>query len=92
VISIQLKLCLDPNMSKVIYGAMTVDEIGPSPVLVSDDPLTLRIEAPHIGRARAILNSYISCIYSILAVVSELEEMEIGRESPSGSSSPIRKT
>ncbi|BBG24412.1 KEOPS complex subunit Pcc1 [Sulfuracidifex tepidarius] len=66
---------IDPNMAELLYKAINQEEIDKGLVELSlNKGLTIRIDADTITRSRAILNSYILWLYTILQSLEEVEK------------------
>ncbi|ACP38163.1 KEOPS complex subunit Pcc1 [Saccharolobus islandicus] len=73
------------ELQDIIYDSIIIEKIDTKYVKIKKSPLQIEIDAPSITRARAIMNSYILWIYTILKSLEEVEKS--GREITSRSSS-----
>ncbi|QGA69535.1 KEOPS complex subunit Pcc1 [Sulfolobus sp. E11-6] len=73
------------KLEDIIYESIIIEKIDTKYVKIEKSPLQIKIDAPSITRARAIMNSYILWIYTILKSLEEVKKS--GREITSRSSS-----
>ncbi|BCU67333.1 KEOPS complex Pcc1-like subunit [Sulfolobales archaeon HS-7] len=69
---------IDPELEKVIERSIIIEDIDRQYVKVSKEPLSIKIEGSSYSRIRAIVNSYISWINTIILTINKLEEIESG--------------
>lgn len=77
---IEIRLDMEPRLRELVYASIVLEDIDREYVTIVKDPLTIRVQAETLSRARAILNSYISWVYTVLSVVENIEEMKSGRK------------
>lgn len=74
IIEISLKR-IDPSMAELLYKAINQEEIDKGLVELSlSNDLAIKINADTLTRSRAILNSYILWLYTILQSLEEVEK------------------
>ncbi|MEM4767834.1 MAG: KEOPS complex subunit Pcc1 [Saccharolobus sp.] len=73
-VSLSISIYEDRNrLSDIIYNSILVEKIDKEYVKIEKNPLKIEIKVPSITRARAIMNSYILWIYTILKSLEEVE-------------------
>ncbi|MEM0067781.1 MAG: KEOPS complex subunit Pcc1 [Saccharolobus sp.] len=73
-VSLLISIYEDRNrLSDIIYNSILVEKIDKEYVKIEKNPLKIEIKVPSITRARAIMNSYILWIYTILKSLEEVE-------------------
>ncbi|MEM0362969.1 MAG: KEOPS complex subunit Pcc1 [Sulfolobaceae archaeon] len=73
-VSLSISIYEDKNrLSDIIYNSILVEKIDKEYVKIEKNPLKIEIKVPSITRARAIMNSYILWIYTILKSLEEVE-------------------
>ncbi|MEM4084852.1 MAG: KEOPS complex subunit Pcc1 [Saccharolobus sp.] len=72
--SLLISIYEDRNrLSDIIYNSILVEKIDKEYVKIEKNPLKIEIKVPSVTRARAIMNSYILWIYTILKSLEEVE-------------------
>ncbi|WP_338601138.1 KEOPS complex subunit Pcc1 [Sulfolobus tengchongensis] len=74
---IQISIHTDSNkkeLEDIIYNSIIIEKIDTKYVKIRKNPIEISINAPSITRARAIMNSYILWIYTILKSLEEVEK------------------
>ncbi len=61
------------NIKDIIYNSIIVEKIDTKYVKIEKDPLRIIINAPTLTRTRAIMNSYILWLYTILKSLEEVK-------------------
>lgn len=64
---------LQSNLGEIIYNSIRPDVITDNNVNINKNPLDIKISADSISRGRAIMNSYLFWIYTILATLKEVD-------------------
>ncbi len=64
---------LDEKTKSIIFNSVKVEEIDRKYVRIEREPFKLVIEAERLSRGRAIMNSYIFWLYTILRIVEEVK-------------------
>lgn len=64
---------LQSNLGEIIYNSIKPDVITDNNVNINKNPLDIKISADSISRGRAIMNSYLFWIYTILATLKEVD-------------------
>ncbi|MEM3515455.1 MAG: KEOPS complex subunit Pcc1 [Saccharolobus sp.] len=73
-VSLSISIYEDRNrLSDIIYNSILVEKIDKEYVKIEKNPLKIEIKVPSVTRARAIMNSYILWIYTILKSLEEVE-------------------
>ena len=73
-VSLSISIYEDRNrLSDIIYNSILVEKIDKEYGKIEKNPLKIEIKVPSITRARAIMNSYILWIYTILKSLEEVE-------------------
>ena len=73
-VSLLISIYEDRNrLSDIIYNSILVEKTDKEYVKIEKNPLKIEIKVPSITRARAIMNSYILWIYTILKSLEEVE-------------------
>ncbi|MEM0015545.1 MAG: KEOPS complex subunit Pcc1 [Saccharolobus sp.] len=73
-VSLLISIYEDRNrLSDIIYNSILVEKIDKEYVKIEKNPLKIEIKVPSVTRARAIMNSYILWIYTILKSLEEVE-------------------
>ncbi|BCS92063.1 hypothetical protein L3N51_00051 [Metallosphaera sp. J1] len=62
---------LDPELKDLIKNALIIEDVDREYVSMSDDSIIIRCDS--VSRCRAIMNSYIFWIYSVLSTLNEVE-------------------
>lgn len=62
---------LDPELKDLIKNALIIEDVDREYVSMSDDSIIIRCD--NVSRCRAIMNSYIFWIYSVLSTLNEVE-------------------
>ncbi|MEM0092135.1 MAG: KEOPS complex subunit Pcc1 [Saccharolobus sp.] len=73
-VSLLISIYEDRNrLSDIIYNSILVEKTDKEYVKIEKNPLKIEIKVPSVTRARAIMNSYILWIYTILKSLEEVE-------------------
>ncbi|MFP3225445.1 MAG: hypothetical protein RXQ80_00775 [Sulfolobaceae archaeon] len=73
-VKIEIELIdFDKNLSDIIFNSILPEKIDDKLVNINKDLGKFVIKANSISRGRAIMNSYISWIYSILRTIGEVK-------------------
>ncbi|BDB97668.1 MAG: KEOPS complex subunit Pcc1 [Saccharolobus sp.] len=62
------------KIDNIIYNSIIVEKVDIKYVKVKREPFEIEINAPSVTRARAIMNSYILWLYTILKSLEEVEK------------------
>lgn len=62
------------KINNIIYNSIIVEKVDIKYVKVKREPFEIEINAPSVTRARAIMNSYILWLYTILKSLEEVEK------------------
>lgn len=61
------------NIEDIIYNSIIIEKIDTKYVKIERDPLRIIINSPTLTRTRAIINSYILWLYTILKSLEEVK-------------------
>ncbi|AOL15767.1 KEOPS complex Pcc1 subunit [Sulfolobus sp. A20] len=61
------------NIEDIIYNSIIIEKIDTKYVKIERDPLRIIINSPTLTRTRAIMNSYILWLYTILKSLEEVK-------------------
>ncbi len=61
------------NMENIVSKSILLEKIDVNYISISNSPFKIDIKSPSITRGRAIMNSYIFWIYTILRVIEEVK-------------------
>ncbi|MCI2414603.1 MAG: hypothetical protein MPF33_05040 [Candidatus Aramenus sp.] len=64
---------LDDKTKSIIFNTVKVEEMDRKYVRIEEDPFKITISAERLSRGRAIMNSYIFWLYTILRIVEEVK-------------------
>ncbi|MEM1625872.1 MAG: hypothetical protein QXV69_01080 [Sulfolobaceae archaeon] len=74
MITIEVELSeLDTETLDIIFNSILIEDIDKKYIII-ERPLKVKISAPRISRGKAIMNSYIFWIYSILSIMKKVSE------------------
>ncbi|WP_246253047.1 hypothetical protein [Acidianus brierleyi] len=71
-ISLELK-DLPKDIENIVSKSILLEKIDLNYISISSSPFKIDIKSPSITRGRAIMNSYIFWIYTILRVIEEVK-------------------
>lgn len=74
--SVEIEIVLDNvpiTLNNILYKSIEPETSKEKYVMIKENPLDIKISAQSISRGRAIMNSYLFWIYTILATLKEVD-------------------
>ncbi|AAY79998.1 hypothetical protein [Sulfolobus acidocaldarius] len=72
LINIELKE-VDQNLKDILFGSILVEKVDERVVSINEKLGTITITSNSVSRGRAVINSYISWIYTILETLNKVK-------------------